>query len=92
MLKNVTVVLPEGYELIAALRPNNVYLYYDLIQTVMLTDAHSFKLDLNVPLKTIDRQYELYKMVVLPTRIFNNTYAKFEIGNDYFGMNLLQRT
>ena len=31
-------------------------------------------------------------MVILPTRIFNNTYAKFEVGSDYFGINLLQRT
>ena len=31
-------------------------------------------------------------MVVLPTRISDNTYAQFEIGYDYFGINLLQRT
>ena len=53
---------------------------------------HSFKLALNVSLKTINRQYELYKMVVLPTRILNNAYAQFEIGNYYFGTNLLQHT
>jgi hypothetical protein len=28
MLKNVTLLLLEGYDLIAGLRPNNVYLYY----------------------------------------------------------------
>ena len=47
---------------------------------------------MHVPLKTVDRQYELYKMVVLPMRILNNAYAQFEIGNDYFGINLLQRS
>ena len=31
-------------------------------------------------------------MVVLPTRISDNAYAQFEIGYDYFGINLLQRT
>ena len=31
-------------------------------------------------------------MVVLPTRISDNSYAQFEIGYDYFGINLLQRT
>jgi hypothetical protein len=34
----------------------------------------------------------LYKIVVLPTRISGNAYAQFEIGNDYFGINSLQRT
>ena len=58
----------------------------------MLANVHSFKLVLHVPLKTVDRQYELYKMVVLPVRILNNAYAQFEIGNDYFGINLLQRS
>jgi len=45
MLKNVTL----GYELIAGLRPNNVYLYYEIIQTIMLADVHSFKLILCSP-------------------------------------------
>ena len=31
-------------------------------------------------------------MVVLPTRISDHAYAQFEIGYDYFGINLLQRT
>ena len=31
-------------------------------------------------------------MDVLPTRIADNIYAQFEIGYDYFGINLLQRT
>ena len=40
----------------------------------------------------VGKQYELYKMVVIPTRILNNTYAQFEIGKDYLAINLLQRT
>jgi hypothetical protein len=67
-LWKVTLVLPEGCELIAGQRPNNVYLYYEVIQNVMLADVHSFKLVLNVPLKAVNRQYGLYKMVAL--RVF----------------------
>jgi hypothetical protein len=62
-----------------------------VIQAIMLADVHSFKLVLNVPLKSMNRQYTLYKMVVLPTHISNNTYVQFEIGVDYFGIDLLQR-
>jgi hypothetical protein len=92
MLKNVPLALPDGYELIIGLSPNQVYMHYEVIQTAMLADTHSFKLVLNVPLKTIGRQFELYKIVVLPTRILNNTYAQYDIGKDYFAINLLQRT
>jgi len=34
----------------------------------------------------------MYRMVVLPTRILNNTSVQFDIGKDYFGINLLQRS
>ena len=46
----------------------------------MLVDMHSFNFVLNVPLKTVSRQYELYRKVVPLTRISNNMYALFEIG------------
>jgi hypothetical protein len=75
MLKNVTLILPEYYEQIAALRPSSVNLYYEIIQATMLADVHSFKIILYVSLKTMSRQYELYRMVVSPTHIFNNTYV-----------------
>ena len=41
MLKNVTLVLRYGYELIIGLTQNNVYLYYELIQTAKLADTLS---------------------------------------------------
>ena len=92
MLKNVTMVLPEGREMIAGLNLNNMYLYYDMIQVTVLADVHSFKLVLNVPLKTVNRHFELYEIVVFPIQLFNNTFAKFVVEEDYFAINLLQRT
>jgi hypothetical protein len=75
MLKNVSLVLPEGCDLIVSLRPNNVFMYYEVIQAVMLADLHSFKLVLIVPLKTMNVQFTLYRLAVLPARIFNNTFG-----------------
>jgi hypothetical protein len=49
MLKNVTLILPDGYDLIAGFRLNNVYLYYEVIQAIILADLRRFKLVLNVP-------------------------------------------
>ena len=72
LLRNVTLTSPEGFELVFGLHLNSVYLYYEVIEAIMLADVNSFKLVLRVPLKTVNRQYELYKMVVLPTRISDN--------------------
>jgi hypothetical protein len=36
-------------------------------------------------------QFSLYRVAVLPTRIFNNTFVQFEIEKDYFGIDILQR-
>ena len=62
-LRNVTLTLPEGLVLIVGLRTNDVCLYYEVIEAFMLADVYSFGLVLNVPIKTVNRQYDLYKMV-----------------------------
>ena len=54
LLRNVTLILPEDLELIVGLRPNNVYMYYGVVEAIMFADVHSFKLVLNVPLETVD--------------------------------------
>ena len=92
MLKSVAMVLPEGYELIAGLSPNNMLLYYEMVQVMVLDDTHSFNLVLYVPVKTVNRHFELFKIAVFPTRIFNNTHAKFVVEKEYLAINLLQRT
>jgi hypothetical protein len=91
MLQNVSLVLPGGYDLIVSLRPNNVFMHYEMVQAVMLADLHSLKLAMMVPLKTMNVQFTLYRMAVLPTRIFNNSFVQFEIEKDYFGIDILQK-
>jgi hypothetical protein len=92
MLKNITMILPEGYEPIAGLSPNKIFLYYEIIQAVILAQVHSFKLALYVSLKTVTRHFDLYEIAVFPTHIFNNTYAKFVVEKEYVAINPLQRT
>jgi hypothetical protein len=88
ILKNVSMVLPEGYEFIMALRPNNIILYYD-VKVAVLADLNSFKLVMDVLLKTSNRYFELYRMVVFPTRISNKGFLKFGVDKDYLAINLL---
>ena len=52
-LLNVTLTLPEGLELIVGLRSNDVCLYYEVNEAIMLADVYSFGLVLNVPLKLL---------------------------------------
>ena len=51
LLRNVTLSLPEGLVLIVGLRTNDVCLYYEVVEAIMLADVYSFALVLNIPLK-----------------------------------------
>ena len=51
LLRNVTLTFPGGLVLIVDLRSNDVCLYYEVIEAIMLTDVYSFGLVLNIPLK-----------------------------------------
>jgi hypothetical protein len=91
MLQNVSLVLPGGYDLIFSLRPNNVFMYYEMIQAAMLADLRSLKLLMTVPLKTMNVQFTLYRVTVYPVPLFNHSFVQFEVGKDYFGIDVLQR-
>jgi len=52
ILRNVTVHLPEGYELMVGTRTENVHIYYELAKVSLVANAHSIKLIVSVPLKT----------------------------------------
>jgi hypothetical protein len=51
IIKNITLCLPEDHELVAGVRSNNMYLYYEITEAA---DVHSFTHILNVPLKVSD--------------------------------------
>jgi hypothetical protein len=63
-LKNVFIILPDGYEFVMGIRPNNLFMYYDVVTATVLADLNTFNLILHVPLKSNNRYFELYRMVV----------------------------
>ena len=67
ILKYVSLHLPENYELIAGARIDNIHLYYDFITVAAIGDAHHIQIILNVPLKTANHHFVLYKILALPT-------------------------
>ena len=47
----------------------NVHLYYDLITVAVIGDVHSIKLIINIPLRTADQNFNLHKLIAMPTWI-----------------------
>jgi hypothetical protein len=65
-------------------------MYYEMIQAAKLADLHSLKLLMIVPLKTMNVQFTLYRVAVLPVRLFNTSFVQFEFEKVYFGIDVLQ--
>jgi hypothetical protein len=91
LLKNVSLHLPEGYELIAGVRNENVHLYYELIKVSVIATSHGIKLILHVPLKSNEQRFTLYKIVVLPERVSSEKFIQYVVDHAYFGLNENQR-
>jgi len=91
ILKNVSLQLHRGYELIAGIRIENIHLYYELIKTSIVASPHSIKLMLHVPLKSKEQSFTLYKMIILPERISSGQFIQYSVDHAYFGLNDNQR-
>jgi len=50
ILKNISLHLPEGYELVVGTNINNIHLCYELVKVSVLANPHGIYLALNVPL------------------------------------------
>jgi hypothetical protein len=91
ILRNISLHLPECYELVAGTRAENVHLYYELVKVAVTGDAHCIILILNVLLKTTNHCYVLHKIIILPARIFCNKFSQYLLDFPYFGLDNLQR-
>jgi len=75
ILKNISLHLPENYELIAGKTIENIHFYFELIKIALLRFAHHVKLVLHVPLRSANHHFILHKIVALPLRVFNDTFV-----------------
>ena len=78
--------LPENYELIAGTKFDNIHLYYELIKVTAVDTAHGIKSILKVPLKPESQHFTLSRIIALPTRILNVTFALYQLEYNYFGL------
>ena len=58
ILRNVTLSLPNGYELIVGTKTENIHLYYQIAKVSMIANAHHIKLIVNIPLKTYNKDLD----------------------------------
>jgi len=86
ILRNVTLHLPEGYELMVGTRTENVHIYYELAKVSLVATLHSIKLIVSVPLKTTNSHFDLYRIVILPWRIASNKHVRYSIDYTYFAI------
>ena len=91
ILRNVTLQLPQGYELIVGTKIQDIHTYYDLAAVSVVDNAHCVNIVLNVPLKSANRHFTLFRIVTLPTQITSDKFAQFQVDYDYFGLQHSQR-
>ena len=63
-----------------------MYLYYELVRVSVTGNVYSMKLVVNVPLKTANSQFTLYKADALPTRVSKTSLVKYTVDYYYFGL------
>jgi hypothetical protein len=86
ILRNVTLHLPEGYELMVGTRTENVHIYYDLAKVSLVANVHSIKLIVSVPLQTTNSYFDLYRIVILLQPIASNKHVRHSIDYTYFAI------
>jgi len=86
ILRNVTLSLPNGYELIVGTKTGNIHLYYQIAKVSMITNAHHIKLIVNVPLKTFNQDFALYRLITLPERVSDDKFVQYSVEFSFFGL------
>jgi hypothetical protein len=59
-------------------------MYYELIKASIIGNAHGLDVILEIPLKTAGQTFSLYRMIALPTEIFNDIFAAYNLDSDSF--------
>jgi len=91
ILTNISLNLPDNYELVAGTKLQDVHLYYELVKVALVGNAHGVQLVISVPLKTAAQLFTLFKILVFPMRLSPDTFLKYQLDYYYFGLAVEQR-
>jgi hypothetical protein len=92
ILKDVSLYLPEVWELAMGSQYNQMPWYYMNTEAVMAADFHSFKLAILLPITVANDHFELYQMLAFPMRISNASYVRYQLENKYFAISIFRQT
>ena len=90
ILRNITLHLPEGYELIAGTRTEDIHQYYKLLKVSIVANSRSLKLILHIPLKSADHSFTLYKIITWPERIPLDKFVQYAVHYPYLAIQFSQ--
>ena len=91
ILTDVSLNLPENYELVAGVKIQDIHTYYELIKVALVGNAHGAQLVIQIPLKTATQAFSLFKIIVFPTKLSHDSFLKFKLDHSYFGLAVDQR-
>jgi len=89
---NVSLHLPEGYELLAGTNIVNIHLYYELIMVPVVANVYNIHLVLNIPLQTANRHFTLFRIFTLHVRVTFDKFVQCSVYFTYFGLQHSQQT
>jgi hypothetical protein len=92
ILVNVTLGLPEHFELAGGTPEVYMSWYYEVVTTSVIASPGGFWLVLSIPLKDVSAQYEMVKAYTSPTEVLNSTYVEIYLEKPYLAINLAQNT
>jgi hypothetical protein len=92
ILRNVTLTLPPGSELIMGSHHHHIPWYIANVKATMLADYHSFMLMLSLPLSVSDRKFEVFRTHSFPMQITNGTYLRYHFNDGYLATNGFHHT
>lgn len=86
ILRNLTLQLPEGYELMAGTSREIIHLYYELTKVSVVANVYSVNLVLTVPLKWANLHFTLFRLITLPIQISSDKFVKYLVYYSYFAL------
>jgi hypothetical protein len=77
ILHNISLKLPDQYDMIISPRLEDIHLFYSLIRVGAIGNAHGVKLVMHVPIKTAIQHFTVHRIIALPIEMGNDKFVKY---------------
>lgn len=84
ILYHIETIVPHNLKLLIPVNEEDLFLFYKLCNVQALATTEGIRLIVNVPLSSYDRQFETYKVQVIPIyHEHTNHWIKWNVEDDY---------